>query len=63
MADMFEELKAWADKWKVPYCARECDAVMAYIDFEAETCGIPPFLYPTFSYNKETGDFAWYGGD
>ena len=58
MADMFEELKAWADKWKVPYRTGKYDAVMVHIDFEAETYGTP-----TFSYNKETGDFAWYGGD
>ena len=55
--NMFEELKAWADKWKVPYSIREYDQ-MIYIDFDTQTYGIP-----CFSYNKVTGDFTWYGGD
>ena len=55
--NMFEELKAWADKWNVQYIIREYGQ-MVYIEFEAQTYGIPQF-----SYNKETGDFLWYGGD
>jgi hypothetical protein len=55
--NMFEELKVWADKWKVPYKIRE-HSNMVYIEFDAQTYGIPQF-----SYNKETGDFLWYGGD
>ena len=55
--DVFEELKAWADKHNVKYTTREYYPVV-YIEFDAQTYGIPQF-----SYNKETGDFAWYGGD
>lgn len=55
--NMFEELKAWADKWNVQYTIREYGQ-MVYIEFDAQTYGIPQF-----SYNKETGDFLWYGGD
>ncbi len=58
--NMYEELKAWADKWGVKYteelanekwcCHRLC--------FESET------YYPAeLQYNPKTGDFSWYGGD
>lgn len=55
--NVFEELKAWADKWNVKYTTRNCGTAV-YIEFDAQTYGIPQF-----SYNKETGDFLWYGGD
>ena len=60
--NMFEELRAWADKWKVPYSVRKYEqenyGQVIYIDFDTETYGVP-----RFSYNTETGNFAWYGGD
>lgn len=55
--DMFEELKAWADKWNVQYCVSENESC-SDIYFVSQT-----YFNPVFSYNKETGDFAWYGGD
>lgn len=55
--NIFEELKTWADKWKVQYTIRDYGTTV-YIDFDTQTYGIP-----SFSYNKNTGDFIWYGGD
>ncbi len=55
--NVFEELKAWADKWGMQYTIRERGQVVN-IYFDTQTYGIPQF-----SYNKETGDFLWYGGD
>ena len=57
--NMFEELKAWADKWNIPYTISEYSIPDCIdIDFDSQTS-----VEPTFSYNKRTGDYAWYGGD
>ena len=55
--NMFEELKAWADRWGLSYEVRE-DEELAKIYFEGIT-----YSDPFFSYNKNTGDYLWYGGD
>ena len=55
--NMFEELKAWADKHNVRYRIRKYD-YMLYMDFESQT-----YADAIFSYNTETGNFTWYGGD
>jgi hypothetical protein len=55
--NMFEELRAWADKHNVRYCIRKYGH-MLYMDFDSQT-----YVNAIFSYNTETGDFAWYGGD
>lgn len=55
--NMFEELKAWAEKWNIPHKVVEgdcCDEI--YFD----SC---TYCDPLLSYNKETGDYCWYGGD
>lgn len=55
--NMFEELRVWADKHNVQYCIRKFGHVL-YIEFDGQTS-----VNATFSYNTETGDFTWYGGD
>ena len=55
--NMFEELKAWADKHNVRYRIRKCDH-MLYIYFESQT-----YSPAAFAYNTKTGDFGWDGGD
>ncbi len=55
--NMFEELRAWADKHNVRYCIRKYGH-MLYMDFDSQT-----YSDAIFSYNLETGDFARYGGD
>ena len=58
--NMYEELKAWADKWGIPYTeilANDKRAVNtlkfdSMTDFPAE-----------FQYTPDTGDYAWFGGD
>ena len=54
--NMFEELKAWADKYNVKHTIRDYGNLV-YIEFDAQSYGITQF-----SYNKETGDLQWYGG-
>ena len=52
-----EELKTWADKWKIPYDIRATATTI-------EMYFIGPCCYDaTFSINKLTGDCIWYGGD
>lgn len=55
--DMFEELKAWAEKWKVPYsaCEREGWKEISFMSITYDDAAM--------SYNTETGEFTWYGGD
>jgi hypothetical protein len=58
--NMFDELKAWADKWGVKYEEKLADEqwVCHRLYFDSET------YYPAeFQYNPETGTFSWYGGD
>lgn len=58
--NMFEELKAWADKWGVRYEEKPADEkwVCHRLYFDSET------YYPAeFQYNPETNTFSWYGGD
>lgn len=55
--NMFEELRAWADKHNVQYCITKFGHVLD-IEFDGQTS-----VNATFSYNTETGDFTWYGGD
>ena len=55
--DMFDELKAWADKWKVPYKAGEHDG-WKEISFDSIT-----YDDATMCYNSITGEYTWYGGD
>ena len=47
--NIFDELKAWADKWNIQYTIRDYGS-MVYIEFDTQTYGIPQF-----SYNRETG--------
>ena len=58
--NMYDELKAWADKWGVKYTEELANEKWCChrLYFESET------YYPAeFLYNPETGDFSWYGGD
>ena len=55
--DMFDELKAWADKWKISYEIVESDGLKE-ISFNSIT-----YYDATLSYNTSTGDYTWYGGD
>jgi hypothetical protein len=55
--NMVEELKAWADKWNIPYDRAE-DDICIRIWFDSVTSSDP-----IFSYHKPTGSYAWYGGD
>ena len=57
--NMFEELRAWADKHNVQYCIKKFGHVL---DIEFDSQG-QTSVDATFSYNTETGDFTWYGGD
>jgi hypothetical protein len=57
MMDMFDELKAWADKWKVPYKIVERDG-WKEISFDSIT-----YYDATLSYNSNAGEYTWYGGD
>ena len=58
--NMYEELKAWADKWGVKYTERLADEFWAYnkLIFESIT-----ELPAEFNYDPKTKDFDWYGGD
>lgn len=55
--DMFDELKAWADKWKVSYDIAEGDG-WKEIYFDSIT-----YYDASMLYNTSTGDYTWYGGD
>lgn len=55
--EKFEELKAWADKWHIDYKINEYEDCI-YIIFDSISYGDA-----TFSCNKKTGDYTWYGGD
>ena len=55
--NMVEELKAWADKWNIPYREGENEifttiSFISAIDMDAMFC-----------VHKETGHGVWYGGD
>ena len=54
---MFEELKAWAEKWNIPHEIVERDG-WKEISFDSITC-----YDATLSVNTKTGEFTWYGGD
>lgn len=59
-SNMYDELKAWADKWGVNYKEQLVDDkwMVSQIYFESIT-----YYDATFSYNPKTGDYNWYGGD
>ena len=57
MNNMFDELKAWAEKWKVSYEIEEHDD-WKEISFTSIT-----YYDATLSYNISTGEYTWYGGD
>lgn len=58
--NMYEELKAWADKWGVSYVEKLANGEWGChrLSFDSETYSPAEFLY-----NPKTGDFSWYGGD
>ena len=58
MSNMFNELKAWAEKWNIPHKIYRNDEDIEEISFDSIT-----YYDATLSYNKKTGDFTWYGGD
>lgn len=57
---MYEELKAWADKWGVNYTEQLANETWAVhqLHFNSIT-----YVDATFSYNPKTGNYVWYGGD
>lgn len=59
-SNMYDELKAWADKWGVPYREKLANETWAVhqLYFDSIT-----YIDATFCYNPETGDYDWYGGD
>lgn len=56
----YEELKAWADKWGIAYTEHFADDKnpVNQLYFESIT-----WNDPVFSYNPETDQHIWYGGD
>ena len=57
---MFDELKAWADKWGIPYVERPANEkwVENVLIFDSIT------YYPAeFHYDPKSGNYDWYGGD
>jgi hypothetical protein len=58
--NMYEELKAWADKWGIPYTETLADDKRAVnsLKFDSAT-----YFPAELQYNPNTGDYAWYGGD
>lgn len=63
--NMYEELKAWADKWGVKYT--EYPATEA----ETEDWALDMIYFndccdnqePAFGYDPKTGHHTWYGGE
>ena len=55
--NMFEELKAWAEKWNVPHQIIEREG-WKKITFDSIT-----YYDAILSVNTKTGEFTWYGGD
>ena len=58
--NIYEELKAWADKQGVAYTEKPATKKwpIDYIEFDSMT-----WRPATFSFNPKTGDHAWYGGE
>jgi hypothetical protein len=58
--NMYEELKAWADKWGIPYTETLADDKRAVntLVFDSVTD-----LPAEFHYNPNTGEYNWFGGD
>lgn len=55
--NMYEELKAWAEKWGIDHIVCERGNLVD-IEFSG-----PCWYNATFSYNKERNSYIWYGGD
>ena len=55
--EKLNELKAWANKWGIPYREEENENFVE-IYFVGQS-----YTDAMFSVNKETGSCAWYGGD
>ena len=58
--NMYEELKAWADKWGIKYYEQpvEDNGKTFQIMFDS-----PSYSEPVFWYNTETEKHTWYGGE
>ena len=57
---MYEELKAWADKWGIPYTEILANNWRAFNSLKFDSVTDLP---AEFHYNSNTGDYNWYGGD
>ena len=58
--DMFEELKAWADKWGIQYEAFEPTGKWPFKSI-VFSCG--DYQEPAFHYNPNDGHRYWTGGE
>ena len=58
--NMFEELKAWADRWGVKYEEKPASEMFpeAEIIFESGS-----YYWPSFIYHPEHKTYRWYGGE
>ena len=59
--NMFDELKAWADKWGVPYVVETLadeNCAVNILKFDSIT-----YNPAEFHYGPKTGVYIWYGGD
>ena len=59
-SNMYDELKAWADKWGINYTEQLADDKwqVNQLYFDSVT-----YSDATFSYNPITNRYNWYGGD
>ena len=58
--NMYEELKAWADKWGVKYTVSEPTEQWPYYVIAFDCCD---YQEPTFHYNPKDGWNFWHGGE
>ena len=58
--DMFEELKAWADKWGIKYEVSEPTDKWV---FKSIVFNCLDYQEPTFNYNPSDGHHYWTGGE
>ncbi len=58
--NMYDELKAWADKWGIKYTEFQANEHWA-LNMIYFTCN--DYQEPAFVYDPKTGHHTWYGGE
>lgn len=58
--DMYEELKAWADKWGVKYTEYPASEKWMFKSLYFESID---YQEPAFEYDPKTGEYRWRGGE